>query len=653
MQTRSFDQVYKISIRAATALFRYGLAAACLLAAALAASADTARTNDIRRLVDRPISQTNASSSVRAKDKAVQKPPAAETPKPDARKLGEWHKEAMELLKKKDYAKAIEKYEEIIKVTPTDAGALYNLACAYALNGDKARALERLRQSLEDGFVSFIHIARDPDLDSLRGEAAYKKLFARKEEYQRQASERAVRQITENLARQKIDAKAYKSVYDEDRRFVYLYAQSDEEFAVVRRGLEDFAECLWRGLFDHIPDQPLYIVLLTPADSPKAMPIGVGGFFNRDNNILYCAERTAAKLLQASVVLHEFTHGLHWADQFVREQDHPIWITEGLSTLFETSRRENGVLVPLPSYRMSIIQQAVKNGRSVPWNVFTKINQSQFVGNANLCYSQARCMFFYLKEKGMLKAFYDEYTKASSYEGDKSGLEAFAVVFGKPAAAVERDWKEWMLKQQIHVFPFLGVVTEEKNQRLVVKSVVRKSAAAMAGIRKGDVIAALEGTPIETRDDLMEAVGHHNVGDVIEIQLERNGDPLEVKANLVDRPEMQTRPSDRSKQTEAKDPYIGLAVGESDGDVRVREVEKDSPAEKAGIEPGWRILKLGKTDIKTIRDFLTEVNKSKPGQIVELTIRKTDGTEAVLKLETGAIPPADDGKDKDKDKNKE
>ena len=160
-------------------------------------------------------------------------------------------------------------------------------------------------------------IARDPDLDSLCGEAAYKKLFARKDEYQEQASERAVRLITENLARQKISTKAYKSVYDGERRLVYLYASSDDAFAQVRRGLDEFADGLWRDLFDN-------------------------------------------------------------------KQEHPIWIKEGLSTLFESSRREDGKVIPMPSYRIAVMQQAVKAGRSIPWKIFVSLPNATFNRNSNL-----------------------------------------------------------------------------------------------------------------------------------------------------------------------------------------------------------------------------------------------------------------------------
>jgi hypothetical protein len=622
---------------------RRGLVLIGLLAAVLAARSDTIPNPDGPLFDGQPVGPLGTSATnppTRAKDAAPA--PGAAPAKPDFKKLGEWFGEGNELMKKKEYVQALEKYEAILLSQPANAPVLYNAACAHALAGDKVKALERLRKSVEEGFVSFVHIARDPDLDSLRGEAAYKKLFARKDEYQEQASERAVRLITENLARQKISTKAYKSVYDGERRFVYLYASSDDAFAQVRRGLDEFADGLWRDLLGNKPEQPLYIVLLATADCSKVMPPGVGGFFNQENNTLFCAERPASRLLQASVVLHEFTHGLHWADQTARMQDHPIWIKEGLSTLFESSRREDGKVIPMPSYRITVIQQAVKAGQSIPWKVLVSLPNAQFVANANLCYAQARCMLYYLNEKGLLKTFYDEYTKAANYGGDRSALEAIEVAFGKPVSEVERDWKAWVLQQPLCVTPFLGVMTEEKNQRLVVKSAVPTSAAAIAGIRKGDVIVSLEGAPIQTKDDLMEAVVHHGVGEEIEIRLERNGAPLDVKAKLGDRPEMTAFAPGAPKPTSEKASYLGLAVVETDKAVRAQDVDPDSPAAKAGIEPGWQILKFDAANIQTVRDYLAAFRKSKPGQTVDLTVRKPDGTEAAVKLEIGTVPPTRD-----------
>ncbi|MFZ4397408.1 MAG: PDZ domain-containing protein [Kiritimatiellia bacterium] len=522
-----------------------GLVGVGLLAAALTVSAESVRTNA-----------------------AAGAPPPKEAPKPDARKLAEWHQQAMEFMKQKEYAKALEKYEELFQVQPSNVLVLYNSACALARIGDKTRALERLRKSVEGGFVNFGFISRDADLESLRTEAGYKDLFVRKEAYVGQARERAVKNLVESLARRKIDAKPYQSFYDAERNFVYLHAKTAPEFAQVRQGVEDFAECFWHSLIDRKPEQPLYVVLLTPKDAPKAMPMaGVGGYFQQDANTLFCCERPASQLLQASIVFHEFTHGLHWADQSVREQDHPIWIKEGLSTLFESSRQEDGRLIPLPSYRLSVVQQTVKAKRSIPWAAFTKLDNASFVRNANICYAQTRYMLYYLYAKGKLQAFYDDYTKEERYRLDKSGMQAFEVVFGKPAAAVEQDWKEWVLLQEAPHVSFLGVITEEKNERVVVKSVVPRSPAMAARIRKGDVIVAVEQTPVQYRDDLMEVVCHHKVGEEIVLQLERDGQVLEITAKLAERPETAPQPTDAVTE---KSPDPGDDAGKTNETVRGR-----------------------------------------------------------------------------------
>ena len=592
---------------------RRGLAAFCLLAAVTAFVAGMARADE------KPA------------------PPPAATPKPDVRKLAEWNKQALEFLKKKEYPKAIAKYEEILKAAPEDAGVLYNAACAYALSGDKPRALELLRKSVEAGFVSFLHIARDPDLESLRAEAVYKDIFARKEEYLSKASERAAKHITEYLGRNKIDASAYKTVFDGERHFVYLHAKSDEEFALVRQGLEEFADCLWRDLFDHKPEQPLYIVILNSRDCPKVMPRGVGGYFQQEANMLFCSDRPAAMLLQASVVTHEFTHGLHWADQTALDQEHPIWIKEGLSTLFESALREEGKLTPVHSYRLLVVQRAIQRGQTIPLEILMKLDQRRFVGNANLCYAHARYVLMYLREKGLLKAFYDEYVKAASFAADKTGVDAFEVVFGKPVAAVESDWKAWIMKQKTRSVPFLGVVAEEKDARLIVVNVVGKSAAAVAGVRKGDVLGSVAGTPVHTRDDLMEVVGNRAVGDTIEIHLERSGEPMDMPVKLVERPELSAQPPGTAKAATNEVSYAGFSVSEAEqGGVRVKDVDNNSRAANAGLEAGWQILKINTTDIKTVRDFLAAVKKLKPDQTADVTARKPDGTDAPVKLELWA-----------------
>jgi tetratricopeptide (TPR) repeat protein len=59
-------------------------------------------------------------------------------------------------------------------LSPNSASAMYNLACAYALKGDRALGLEWLEKAINAGFDNSDKLKADPDIASLRGEARFK-----------------------------------------------------------------------------------------------------------------------------------------------------------------------------------------------------------------------------------------------------------------------------------------------------------------------------------------------------------------------------------------------------------------------------------------------------------------------------------------------
>ncbi|HEX5032010.1 MAG TPA: tetratricopeptide repeat protein, partial [Candidatus Eisenbacteria bacterium] len=54
--------------------------------------------------------------------------------------------------------------------------AMYNLACAYALKGDKKLAFDALQKSIENGFDNTHHMTEDEDLRSLQGDPHFYEL---------------------------------------------------------------------------------------------------------------------------------------------------------------------------------------------------------------------------------------------------------------------------------------------------------------------------------------------------------------------------------------------------------------------------------------------------------------------------------------------
>ncbi len=65
------------------------------------------------------------------------------------------------------------------EIRPRDANALYDLACARAVQGETSKALDALGRSLEAGFSPLSHLETDPDLATLRQLPAYRELVER------------------------------------------------------------------------------------------------------------------------------------------------------------------------------------------------------------------------------------------------------------------------------------------------------------------------------------------------------------------------------------------------------------------------------------------------------------------------------------------
>jgi len=94
-----------------------------------------------------------------------------------------WHEEGLALLKARRLAAAVDKYEAILRVAPKDRVALYNLACAHALSGDRDNAAQYLLKAWEAGFRDVEHIKNDPDLESIRDTDIFKAMTGRKREF--------------------------------------------------------------------------------------------------------------------------------------------------------------------------------------------------------------------------------------------------------------------------------------------------------------------------------------------------------------------------------------------------------------------------------------------------------------------------------------
>jgi serine protease Do len=66
--------------------------------------------------------------------------------------------------------------------------------------------------------------------------------------------------------------------------------------------------------------------------------------------------------------------------------------------------------------------------------------------------------------------------------------------------------------------------------------VIAGSPAAKAGIQAGDIITAVNGTPVDATHDLANLINDYSVGQAVTLTVNRKGPTLTLQATLEQRP---------------------------------------------------------------------------------------------------------------------
>jgi len=90
-----------------------------------------------------------------------------------------WHRLGTSQIYLRQLPEAIKNLEQAIKVGGGAALDFYNLACAFALSGEKEKALDNLEKAINAGFTDRQQYETDSDLDSLRQTERFKELLKR------------------------------------------------------------------------------------------------------------------------------------------------------------------------------------------------------------------------------------------------------------------------------------------------------------------------------------------------------------------------------------------------------------------------------------------------------------------------------------------
>jgi S1-C subfamily serine protease len=144
----------------------------------------------------------------------------------------------------------------------------------------------------------------------------------------------------------------------------------------------------------------------------------------------------------------------------------------------------------------------------------------------------------------------------------------------------------------------------------LIERVTPGSAAEKCGLKKGDTVISVDGVELAEPGDLTEEIGNREVGDEIAIVAMRKDQKLTLTATLGLRSAAALR-GDNSG-------YLGIAVEESDGKLRVKAVAPESPAAHAGVTVGLELKAFQGEAVASVRDYLRALKKCQAGQTVRV-----------------------------------
>jgi S1-C subfamily serine protease len=103
-------------------------------------------------------------------------------------------------------------------------------------------------------------------------------------------------------------------------------------------------------------------------------------------------------------------------------------------------------------------------------------------------------------------------------------------------ANVARDVFGQLEENHKVVRPFMGVRGRSARDGVELTKLHEDGPVARAGLQSGDVVMTIDGVEVRTFGGLLAEVERHAVGDSVELEVERDGAPLEVTVPLEERP---------------------------------------------------------------------------------------------------------------------
>ncbi|MGI8587070.1 MAG: RIP metalloprotease RseP [Chloroflexia bacterium] len=136
------------------------------------------------------------------------------------------------------------------------------------------------------------------------------------------------------------------------------------------------------------------------------------------------------------------------------------------------------------------------------------------------------------------------------------------------------------------LFIALGIGGEQvaDNSPVGFQSILAKNPAQVAGLQPGDILAAVNGRPIDNTDAAFNAL-NNNLGQTVTLTIKRGAQTMQVPVKL-----------------NPQGPALGVSLQASYSPIRISSVSSGSDAAVAGLQPGDVIKKVNGKDISSTLD---------------------------------------------------
>lgn len=173
----------------------------------------------------------------------------------------------------------------------------------------------------------------------------------------------------------------------------------------------------------------------------------------------------------------------------------------------------------------------------------------------------------------------------------------------------------------------LGILVADTVDGVLVMGVAPNSPAGQAGVRRGDLITALNGNAVQTvselRDALKAALPDPSQGGSVTLTLRHNGTTANVTVTLEPREQRPGRPFlgviAMPINQELKD-RMGLS---RDSGVVIAGIVPDSPAQQGDLRRGDIFIRFGDQDINSLTDLVRALGMSQPGDQVAIVVLRS------------------------------